>query len=909
MKLRNLGGTLVLMILVAQSIFSLELDLNRSQLPYKATFELDLAGPNQTANASYGSYVSGPELIFLNESNVYEYNIPIVPQGQYQSFVAAGGIIEEIAVNVTNDIIFNFSLGSDEIYLGNILPLNVQAPKGSSVGIAVEGPDTYSYNVTESTTLNIFPSKPGQYTVEISFRWANDTMLMQGNFLVLSSPTCVLPEISGEQNETISFSATVSGGMSPYIYTWKFGDGQKSTKASPVHAYDDEGDYDVSLDIVDANGLETSCSSEAVITGMTYDITFQLYDDAFGEALGDANITFNDDLKKSNVNGKALFEDIASGSYTIEIIKKGYSDVEDRIDVRKSETLVFNLSELTEEEKPVPKITLLYPDNEAEVGGDASFDFIVKSNSDIYECLLLVNYADNRGYKVKDTLEEPGNGEYTLTANLTDGYYKWRIQCENEDGIGKSIDQYITVTGSAPEVIEEPEEAAAAEPVVKAAPIDVTMYNEALSKVESLKKEMLQASPGARDAFSVLGFEGQLDSAISRITSLRKDALSLVSLEISESDRTRKINEYLSELAGIKAKTPFEFEVLDQYDYIQDDGDIDTASEEYIAWQKLNLSERQVEKYKSLVEDRQQDASIKTSLLTASATMLDGREANYGLVSRVVDYDIPGGVYLEVIPKELATDISQATFSRPYELVNKDPVVRIYVESEPEYTYYISKKLSIEQLQAASGVVVLDTDYPENKITGFAILDASQMSGKMFFALILLSIVLTANYFIFFRDPLSREQFSTNVKGMYRTVRPLPKKERLLGLLDSVMDMLGSGDARAFAHFEEILQLYSDVDASLRVELKPIMSHLLTELDAHTLSGDIDRCYSRVMNGDWQNVFHEYQSISHAYKMLPEQVGRKIQQKYNKLSLAIQVHELKANVSPRELSVDDELYG
>jgi hypothetical protein len=71
---------------------------------------------------------------------------------------------------------------------------------------------------------------------------------------------------SVKANEKILFAPTVSGGFSPYSYTWDFGDGQTSTDDNPIHAYQKTGTYTVSLKITDDHGGTVSLKRDNYIT-------------------------------------------------------------------------------------------------------------------------------------------------------------------------------------------------------------------------------------------------------------------------------------------------------------------------------------------------------------------------------------------------------------------------------------------------------------------------------------------------------------------------------------------------------------------------------------------------------------------------------------------------------------------
>jgi hypothetical protein len=60
----------------------------------------------------------------------------------------------------------------------------------------------------------------------------------------------------GEVDESISFTAIVTSGVSPYSYEWDFGDGEISEEQNPTHSYSEEGTYDVTLYVMDDAGVE-----------------------------------------------------------------------------------------------------------------------------------------------------------------------------------------------------------------------------------------------------------------------------------------------------------------------------------------------------------------------------------------------------------------------------------------------------------------------------------------------------------------------------------------------------------------------------------------------------------------------------------------------------------------------------
>ena len=72
--------------------------------------------------------------------------------------------------------------------------------------------------------------------------------------------------IRANVDETVRFTAEVSGGFAPYSYLWDFGDGGTSVDKLPSHSYKAAGTYTVSLKVTDDKGYSNNLTRNDYIS-------------------------------------------------------------------------------------------------------------------------------------------------------------------------------------------------------------------------------------------------------------------------------------------------------------------------------------------------------------------------------------------------------------------------------------------------------------------------------------------------------------------------------------------------------------------------------------------------------------------------------------------------------------------
>jgi PKD repeat protein len=111
-------------------------------------------------------------------------------------------------------------------------------------------------------TEHVF-TKAGTYTVQLSVRTTDGKEFVTTKTIVVLPPIlrpCILPSrTKGRAPLGIKFSIDCSVG-DPASILWDFGDDSQTDEESPVHVFEDAGEYDVTLTFADGEGNEQSAT-------------------------------------------------------------------------------------------------------------------------------------------------------------------------------------------------------------------------------------------------------------------------------------------------------------------------------------------------------------------------------------------------------------------------------------------------------------------------------------------------------------------------------------------------------------------------------------------------------------------------------------------------------------------------
>ena len=206
--------------------------------------------------------------------------------------------------------------------LGGTAPYSYSWSFGDgTTGTGLATTHTYSSSGSYTVTLTVTDSASGS---------VKSTQTLQVSAIPTLAASFTYSPSSPISGQLVTFTGSGTGGISPYTFSWNFGDGSTSTGQSPTHTYSSAGTYTARLNITDTLGTTATTSKSITIAApgaLTASFTFSPTVPVSGQTVtftgsatgGTSPYTYSWNLGGTTKTGSSVSQSFTNGTYTIQL--------------------------------------------------------------------------------------------------------------------------------------------------------------------------------------------------------------------------------------------------------------------------------------------------------------------------------------------------------------------------------------------------------------------------------------------------------------------------------------------------------------------------------------------------------------------------------------------------------------
>ncbi|MEM4267567.1 MAG: hypothetical protein QXK37_01920 [Candidatus Woesearchaeota archaeon] len=829
-------------------------------------------------------------------------------------------------LNASQQINFSVSVERESYYPNESVYIYITAGPETLLNITVSTANSvqnYSTVVKNSTVLLYTPLSTGIYNIKAVFSYSGQIIEREASFSVVEPLSCFIKATHGTTGEEVSLNPDIRGGIPPYLKSWNYGDGTYGSEDK--HTYNAEHDYPVRLIVEDSKKRSFTCYRNLEIKDKLFTLTVYLQDNRSEEFIGDALVSINGTHAKSNINGRAFFENLKEGIYRAKVEHLAYQTREFDVNLTQSMTVYEKLTIKPESERGVPRIEIIGPDDGIMLHErTATFNYKVESKTPVSYCKLLFNQVGLLGMRVKGEQINVSRGEVQkFEANLTNGNFKWKIRCMNEAGEGFSDEHELFVSGLVEEkpnkntenigTATETDNKKEVSPKVYDLSNELQKIDAALAEIDQALRRVSAYDEKETIAAGQIKLSKDMQESKQKLTVLREKFASLQSLQISHADFESRTAEYKRELSQIMQETKTGVRVIEVEDYIEklNEEELAEIAKSYLASKNRNLNDKQFKKFVRSCVEAQEKIKVEAKIENIEIEYMSGERRNIAIVEKVVTTrdNISGLVFVEFVPKTLASDFNKIRIEEQVELINADPLFAVDIRSVGKFKYILEGKKLVSELKSTKSALIIRADEAET-LTGFVI-EGSVLSLKGVLLLILVATVLIAGYY----SVNYNEESKGEIKKMIKSIVPAPAHSRLHDkLIECLNHIEQNRHTKAFAMYEDIIKLYQKCSEEKKAVTGHAIIFLKEELDYYLFCTAIDDAKRKLLNCNKEELETLRSEISDAYEKLSNRHKESTKGRFVSFNIVAQVIQMKAeknnvNQENNTYNINDELFG
>jgi hypothetical protein len=776
-------------------------------------------------------FFNGSKVASGNNTTPIEFNLQINPVGIYEISLVFNETQNYLAKNITRTInvtAFEFNIVAKQEYpIGAQDGFLLYAPDNSTVSILNYGPkESMLGSFAEcKNTLNLsndaFPkeidvycvNKTGEYIISATLTKNNITKTISQKYKIKNSIDISLnSKTSYFKGDEIKLSASATGGILPYNYSWILENGTKIIGNKLNLKYDTSGNYEIRLEVNDKEGNLLQKLFTISINDW-YQVQVKVLDPE-NKSIALAGVSFDDEKEYTNDSGLVSFK-LVPNEYEIMVSASGYRPKIMDYEVKKNDTLIIKLEHSDQETNNLSEnneIVLLEPyNNQLLSKGVVYFKANIDVNKDS-DCVLYVAEKDSSWFEQIADFDLDSRQNITFNKEFEDGDYKWKVECSYEGSLPFSSEIYSFKLKKG----EESNETSLIsymsntddEELIDAGRIR-SRIDEAYTNLESLDYQ----DQGPANA---LNFRNNLDLALRDFERILRDINALqFRRDLSDSEKDKKRNEYQDSLELLEKNTFYDIVVKESKDLViyPKKEDLSIIAKEYAENNNLqgNLDLK-------ALNDLQNKILIKTTISHVELHYIDERIEEITLIDKEIT--LTGNTsqksfLLEYIPKEASQSTDEITMITKGDIIKKDPLLKFPKDSE-SVVYYIKGTKDLEIVKNSLTILLSEEVFLAkagiggNLITGAMVFSLPELSSTAWLVVVLLFILIV--YLIYAFDLLDY------VKNLFESSK---KKEHQMNLLiNDCKDYLDAGNlAQANLVFKEIKLHYEKYSKELKAKV------------------------------------------------------------------------------------------
>lgn len=516
------------------------------------------------------------------------------------------------------------------------------------------------------------------------------------------------------------------------------------------------------------------------------------------------------------------------------------------------------------EDTKSPTVSMLYPENKANISSETiTLRYKAEDNVKIKNCTLeLYNYSGVVGTLDYTKTNENLNNNQEVSISLTDfkeGRYSWYVYCCDNSSNCNAFSTYnrefkvdFNSTTTASEISYNRKE-------------DV---NGLISKIDSFIEKQESYSADEKEILNELGISKDLEYYRKRLNQIDQDLGYNIQFIEDETLKEKRINELNSEIDKIKENIPLNMRILEKKEFVKNSltKNMQEIVEEYISAKEIKAEKATIKRLAELNTEIQNYLVVSTE---AEKIEIDysGFIKELTLITKKVDLkNNTFNTLLEIVPKEIIENASEATFITPSVVLKEDPIFELSVDDlqDEKIVYYINKHIDLEKIQETDTIIFKEFAVTA-KITGFFIFDID-LNNWVYYIVLIFFLLIAAGlvWYCLKNRRILKWKKEENVKRTFSYIREA----------NSALERKDIEAAKE--KYRKIKEIFPLLPEACRKYLQKRIDKIRIEVDKKEIFALVKEFETAKRENRKEDAEILYKNVNMIYKRLPKKYQKRI---------------------------------